>query len=316
MAYGSLLCGTLRGRLGSAVFSRKQGRQNVRAYVDSVANPRTVAQTGQRVKFATASGFYAHAVQNLFKFAFEDKRVNENDYNAFLRHNIKVIPANSKLSIDQGAPLIGDWRMSYGSLPQLVFKYGSDGTLAKKPVLEIGEINRGVSSYTVGLFSKQVIDYYSLRDGDIITAVEIHSSSLPVESLIEAKAFGGLFEEVSKDPISWTIKQMRLDVTNEESLSTSGVFSASALSDRYAGLSFGQPNDYAGTAAFAIIVSRNTPRGLKVSSATLCNAQMTKVAVRVGLSPDWWRFCADNFYNTESLKGGSKAVLKGSILEP
>lgn len=82
----------------------------------------------QRAKFANAVKFYKKAVQNFFKFAFEDKKKSESDYNAFMRHNVMNSTLLMKGNVDDAYfPALGRWQMSSGSLPN-PFDIGKDET--------------------------------------------------------------------------------------------------------------------------------------------------------------------------------------------
>lgn len=84
-------------------------------------NPKTLGQMAQRARFATAVKFYKRATRNFFKFAYEDRKSNESDYNAFMRHNIAAAVAMVKAQVDnESYPAIGNkWMLSQGSLQPL-----------------------------------------------------------------------------------------------------------------------------------------------------------------------------------------------------
>lgn len=84
-------------------------------------NPRTTSQMVSRAKFATSAKFYKRATRNFFRFAFEDKKKNESDYNAFMRHNIAAAVAMNKAQVENVSyPAVGDrWMLSQGSLSPL-----------------------------------------------------------------------------------------------------------------------------------------------------------------------------------------------------
>ena len=81
-------------------------------------NPKTLGQMAQRARFATAVKFYKRATRNFFKFAYEDRKSNESDYNAFMRHNIAASIPMVKAQVDcESFPAIGNkWMLSQGSL--------------------------------------------------------------------------------------------------------------------------------------------------------------------------------------------------------
>ena len=81
-------------------------------------NPKTLGQMAQRARFATAVKFYKRATRNFFKFAYEDKKANESDFNAFMRHNVAASVPMVKAQVDnESYPAIGNkWMLSQGSL--------------------------------------------------------------------------------------------------------------------------------------------------------------------------------------------------------
>ena len=81
-------------------------------------NPKTLGQMAQRARFATAVKFYKRATRNFFKFAYEDKKANESDFNAFMRHNVAASIPMVKAQVDnESYPAIGNkWMLSQGSL--------------------------------------------------------------------------------------------------------------------------------------------------------------------------------------------------------
>ena len=88
-------------------------------------NPKTLGQMAQRARFATAVKFYKRATRNFFKFAYEDRKSNESDYNAFMRHNIAASIPMVKAQVDcESFPAIGNkWMLSQGSLQPFTQKF-------------------------------------------------------------------------------------------------------------------------------------------------------------------------------------------------
>ena len=121
MSKGSLFFGNASGKLGQVVLSTVKGQQIARAWQPKVANPKTSQQQLQRAKFANSVKFFRRAQQNLFKFAFEDKRKNESDYNAFMRHNVVSSAVLDRVVYDNfNYPALADnWLLSFGSLGEI-----------------------------------------------------------------------------------------------------------------------------------------------------------------------------------------------------
>lgn len=149
MAKGNILLGYATGSIGDITLSRVKGNQVTKARNRHPSNPKTSKQVYQRAKFTNAVNFYKRGVQNLFKFAYEDKTAQESDFNAFMRHNTaRAIPVGKVSSTDSFYPAISNWLTSVGSLngPQAVI--GQVGNLNTGISAAVGRVH-AVGSYNV-----------------------------------------------------------------------------------------------------------------------------------------------------------------------
>ncbi len=119
MAKGNMLLGYSRGSVGDVVFSRANGEQLQRARNRNPKNPQTFKQVAQRGRFTAAVTAFTNLQRGQFYFAYEDKRYNESDYNAFMRNNVKLAPVahSARTSADKIIPW--NWIISRGSLPSM-----------------------------------------------------------------------------------------------------------------------------------------------------------------------------------------------------
>lgn len=172
----NILKGQLKGRIGNTWFAHaksQNGRPVTRAgsINESPNNPKTYKQMEQRARFANSVKFYQRATQNFFKFAYEDKKANESDYNAFMRHNIERSLVLPKDRVDAVMfPALGTrWMMSQGSLdvylPSSLLATGSNHT----------SYESGIFGVDVASASKHLIDFQGAAIGDIVTLVVIVS---------------------------------------------------------------------------------------------------------------------------------------------
>lgn len=178
MAKGNMLLGMSRGSVGDVTFYRSGGSQRARARNRKPANPMTVRQQTQRAKFANAVKFHKQVTSNFFRFAYEDKKVNESDYNAFMRHNVGnsgfIGAMASKIS---SWPALGMWEVTSGSLPEI--------TVSVPVSDKFFTVGLGVTGAltTVGALSAALIAQGDTwRDGDIFTVLLYRAtgaSSLP-----------------------------------------------------------------------------------------------------------------------------------------
>lgn len=262
MSKGSLFFGHASGKLGQVVLSTVKGQQIARAWQPKVANPKTSQQQLQRAKFANAVKFFRRAQQNLFKFAFEDRRKNESDYNAFMRHNVVSSAVIDRSMYDNfNYPAFADnWLLSYGSLGEI----SAENEEADKEVVQLLKLPLGtgeVANLTIASASQALVSEYKAMNGDYVTLVGIKSR---VKTLTE-------------DPVvapEWHIMQFVVDTTN-----TAKLLEYLEKQDDEASTFFGKDGrepaniifDYSndGCAWLGIILSRVTANGVKVSTSPL-----------------------------------------------
>lgn len=239
MAKGNMLLGYARGAVGNLVFSRVKGNEVTKARNRQPANPKTSKQVYQRAKFLNAVNFYKRGVQNLFKFAYEDKTQQESDFNAFMRHNVsRAIPVGKTSATESIYPAISNWITSVGSLngPQAVI--GFDGTadeLTEGRMFALGTFNEDIISgsgsgtevsedvgfragfklslavTTFGnLCSQLKAQYPDLQEGDIVTITLIHQivQGIGEPGLLLPSAYG--MDGAANAP-TWKFAQFAID---------------------------------------------------------------------------------------------------------
>ena len=262
MSKGSLFFGNASGKLGQVVLSTVKGQQIARAWQPKVANPKTSQQQLQRAKFANAVKFFKRAQQNLFKFAFEDKRKNESDYNAFMRHNVVSSAVLDRSVYDNfNYPALADnWLLSYGSLGEI----NADNDIASKEYVQLLTLPLGtgeIANLTIASASQAFVDNYKAINGDYVTLVGVVSS---VKSLTD---------DTQTAP-EWRILQFVVDTTNTEklveNLKKQDKFATNFFAKdgrEPANIIFSYEND--GCAWLGVILSRVTANGVKVSTSPL-----------------------------------------------
>lgn len=93
MAKGNLFMGMARGKVGSVVFSRLQGKQVSRAYNSEVNNPKTRPQAIQRAVFATVSKTAA-AISKVVESSFDGFKNGADSRREFVRVNNALLLNN------------------------------------------------------------------------------------------------------------------------------------------------------------------------------------------------------------------------------
>lgn len=310
MSKGSLFFGRATGKLGQIVLSNVKGQQIARAWQPKVANPRTSVQQVQRAKFANAVKFYKRATQNLFKFAYEDKRKTESDYNAFMRHNVENSLVLNRRSYDNpNYPALGYWYIAAGSLGELLSTSYDSRTLTDAVSLHSPytdpdsayKFTEGATESTITI--AQISDYFKhdfgAQDGDFVTFVGINS---------ELKAING---EPSFGPY-WSITQIKIDSANSNLfLETVNKQTSNSLGidivDRVGAIVWKSSGSK--TVLFGAILSRVTANGVLVSTSNLgFNQSGETIYART----------EDDAYRKQALDSwlrSSDPILKGSVVK-
>ena len=262
MSKGSLFFGNASGKLGQVVLSTMKGQQIARAWQPKVANPKTSQQQLQRAKFANAVKFFKRAQQNLFKFAFEYRRKNESDYNAFMRHNVVSSAVLDRSVYDNfNYPAFADnWLLSYGSLGEI----NADNEQSDKEIVQLLNLPLGtgeIANLTIASASQALVNNYKAINGDYVTLVGVKSS---VNSL-------------TADPTmapEWHIVQFVVDTTDTRKL-----VEFLENQDEEASTFFDKDGKEPANIIFAydnfacswlgVILSRVTANGVKVSTSYL-----------------------------------------------
>lgn len=270
MSKGSSYWGTATGKIGNTVVRVRKGVRVESAYQPNVTNPRSGGQVVQRGKFADAVGFYKRAMANFFKMAFEDKKTNETDFNAFMRHNVSrgYVYSRQMVTGGQGAlPYIGKWLLSYGSLNRPQLSVGEDGDIKFNSVLAPS------STTKMGdLFSFWISEGIA-SEGDIFTFVRILSSADGAGAdeytdetlgLLPGFTYTGTLPE-GYAPL-WSVNQYVVNPASTEVLSEQGWLNVTDSKVSFA--SMGNADTPSARAAAAII-TRKTANGLLCSSSPL-----------------------------------------------
>jgi len=267
--------GIARGKLGDAVYYRSKGNTNARSYNPNTTNRRTVRQQSQRAVFSSSVKFFARGTQNLFVFAFEDKRTQESDYNAFMRYNTKRgIFFGPEQNENPAYPALGNWIMTHGSLPRIDYKRGSEGfEIDLLPAAGVGDV------VTVGQLSSQLLTDPAWAPGDIFTIVSVGSDSL-VGTPYNPVRVG------SSEPY-WVIKQFIVDESDPTNLDTLGLeFKVQAIR-QYLTYSVEYPLGILGIEGFAVIHSRTVNGQLRVSDSTMIYNPAGYTAIEYGQGDSW-----------------------------
>ena len=290
---GNMFLGYARGSVGDVVFSRSNGQQQGRARNRRPNNPRTSRQMRQRSLFANAVKFHTRGVQRLFKFAFEDKRANESDYNAFMKHNLaNGVRISKQASQSPVYPALGNWQMSCGSLesPRLTL----DDEVTQWNLALPGATD---SMTTWGQFFTLLKSVYGLKEGDIITIVHIVANGATANNVPSVEPDSGL------QGSDWNISQYELDSSSTDEIPSVMGFGANTFS--FSPSTLAQDLYCQG---FCLIFSRKTASGLKVSSSYLVNNAVAEQCIAASKEPVFVEQVLQSWETSEDV------ILEGALL--
>lgn len=174
MSKGSMLMGTVKGKLGDAVFYRRAGAQQQRAYIQQVKDAKTEAQYAQRSQLANLVAFYRSA-RTLLDHSFTSRNANQSSYNAFVSENfgkIKVYMEKDQARV--GSAVCAPYVVSTGPLPSI--RVTGSGVDAATDIA-LGELS-DLSNVTIGEFAQAVVDSNpSIQMGDQLLYLSLVQST-------------------------------------------------------------------------------------------------------------------------------------------
>lgn len=174
-----MLLGQARGKVGSLVFSRQNGKQVTRAKAESVRNPQTEKQVVQRIILNTISQAYSR-MSAITDHSFEGKITPAENMAAFMKRNMNDL--RSKISAAVAAGQSFNDIFNFAPIGSANFVYNplviSMGALPKVPVISVTS-GTGAKTGAVAINTYQgVIDAFNLQRGDQLTFINICEDNL------------------------------------------------------------------------------------------------------------------------------------------
>lgn len=313
MAKGNMLLGYSQGSVGDVTFYRSGGSQRARARNRNPSNPRSGMQQTQRALFTNCVKFHKLAVAKFFKFAFENKKPNESDYNAFMRENLKrgVMMSKTAYNVESYIAL-GNWLLTRGSLPTI---YNANNVSTFAPVFDLGvPYSTSVTEdTTIAEISTAMIASGRYQVGDIITIVNYRGEGL----LIPNATPNAVADQLALEFNYW---QFLVDPNNTNTFMSifgdNPIFHLARTSTENLAIMYGVDSGSANSQwvqdyeTATVIHSRNTANGLVVSTQELtCNPRYTS-ALSTALTDATYRSAV-----LADWSASGKAVLQGEGLE-
>lgn len=318
MAKGNMLLGYSQGSVGDVTFYRSGGSQRARARNRNPSNPRSNMQQTQRALFANCVKFHKFAVAKFFKFAFENKKPNESDYNAFMRENLKrgVMISKTANNVETYISL-GNWLLTRGSLPTIQ-NANTDDIVA--PVFDLGVPYSGTitDKTTIAEISTAMVASGRYQVGDIITIVNYRGEGLWIPNAYP----NAVSDQLALEFNYW---QFLVDPNNAKSftsiLGDSPIFHLVKTTNGTLAIMYGLDSSMANTQwsenyeTATVIHSRNTSNGLLVSTQELtCNPNYT-AAISTALNDATYKSAVLTDWNATDraiLQGGNMTMADAS----
>ena len=179
MSKGNMLLGHARGKVGSLVFSRTQGKQIVRARAEVIKNPKTLLQVIQRTFMNTVSQAYS-TTKAITDHSFQGVADGQPSMSKFMQLNLEYLRKRVAEWVNNGGSLeefynfapIGQSGIFPG--PWIV----SDGKLPRVPVTISAYTDFGSAKMQIEAPENtyaSIIEKYGLQRGDQLTFVTVEA---------------------------------------------------------------------------------------------------------------------------------------------
>lgn len=177
MSKGNMLLGHARGKVGSLVFSRSNGKQVVRANAEVVKNPQTEKQMIQRIIMATVAQAYSR-FQPICDHSWEGLQSGQKTMSAFISANLKLMRENIAAAVADN--------QSFDDIKAFT-PVGSNEYASNAYIIAKGKLPEIVTSFSGSTRAKMdgiaentyagVLAAYGLQRGDQLTFVTTQGAS-------------------------------------------------------------------------------------------------------------------------------------------
>lgn len=214
MATGSVMMGTLKGKLGETVLLRRSGKQVIRAYVRDVKNPNSQKQQVQRMVQSTVAQAYS-AMKKICDHSFEGVQVGQKSMSYFMSKNMDKLRASIVAGTDGtlvsasadfvrkgvNLPVLNKYIVGKGTLPAVSIVDSVDAEYSEfDSKLQIAFSNAEGESLSV--VAQKFIDANSGIEGDWFTLLLLFRENGAVQSGQNVYRFGFVrfVVELHQDP--------------------------------------------------------------------------------------------------------------------
>lgn len=158
-----------KGKLAGTVLYQSQG-STIQREIVTPKNPQSDNQMRQRAAFAGASKFYQNAQQNRFVLAFQNKKGNQSEFNAFMQKNLRefdtlTYPTREQANTPEFCNFF-PWICTEGNLQGIPAAFADDGLLGLGADVVVRSNSAWASDWDELIALNPTLD---LKYGDIIT---------------------------------------------------------------------------------------------------------------------------------------------------
>lgn len=266
MSKGNMLLGHARGKVGSLVFSRADGKQIVRSRAEVVKNPRTQSQMIQRIMLNTIAQAYS-SMKDIVDHSFQGLSVGQQSMSYFMQRNLNNLRSKVAAEVAAGKTLaeifdfsplksnklaVNEYEIAKGTLPEINVNFDAEG--GRSIIIDADE-----NTYA------SVAGWYGLKRGDQITIIQLcHDNTLGVKFLYARVILDPRNEDGTEASMGEAF--ILKGAINKPSPRNEGIFQNIAFNDKKIVMTLSIDITYGG----AIIVSRKANDGTWLrSNATI-----------------------------------------------
>lgn len=187
MSKGNMLLGHARGKVGSLVFSRADGKQIVRSRAEVVKNPRTESQMIQRIMLNTVAQAYS-TMKVIVDHSFQGVAEGQQSMSMFMQRNLNLLRQHVAEQKATGKSF--DEIKEFSALKSNNFALNAYEIAKGKLPIILPTLTQGKSTASIELDANTyagVINQYGLQRGDQITFVAIIRDGLSKRAFTYAR---------------------------------------------------------------------------------------------------------------------------------
>lgn len=279
MSKGNMLLGQARGKVGSLVFSRADGKQIVRSRAEVIKNPRTQAQMIQRIMLNTVAQAYS-SMKDIVDHSFQGLSEGQQSMSYFMQRNLNNLRTKVANEVANGKSLAEIFNFSPLKSNRLAYNVYeiAKGTLPQVSVSFDSESQHGVFFRATANTYEGIASYYGLKRGDQLTFVQLaNDPALGVKFLYARVILDPRNTDGTEAPMSSTFCEN--NAVNLPSPRNEGVFNTLSFYNNEIGFDMAVGFTYGG----AVIVSRKANDGTWMRSNATIEIDATEAATGTSL---------------------------------